>query len=725
MNKKHNSVLSINTKVRGPRKSRLDPGSSSMQDYQHTPLNCPNQASPMKKHKQSDSRVSSKFISPRNAFITGIETDHYQNDVRFSGVNADSMDRLPDNVFNMLNKLPKGGMSTDGVTYHRYNYMHPSVLTEARANDNLQCPSARNPGSTNGFDIVSSRNAAISKPQKFPSISNYDDNEQYSTRSLNNMYSTRNQYYDPDYNQGYDSNIQDDRISMDSRYQSMVESGDVSGFRELLIKKFKAKERREQGLPENSSIDEEQLNEEQVNEEPESTEHEKSIGKFDSYNKGSESKINLQSKFNASQATGDPYNKKRVIPSQNMLSQRSMNDRNNISNVSSQKKINDGIAREGKYNNYNETDIRHENSIPIERNFDSKLSANGKLFGGAFKSNYDKFLMKDDIMQKIVLRDQQLIMMDKLTVMKNNVVLDPNALKSIIKFHGDIELCKLNNKFEKIIGILDKLVKQLLFDIIDCFNEIGLEDSPLTSAEVHQKFNSEGETLKGNCKLFGKIVDYFKDAMECFFVLCRQKSKRSFDVATSMKILNLIELVRYEVGLICETSRISKCDGDILHKFEKNKKATIIMPKLMKNKMMNSQSEADLKSSRQKTETVYNINELQQLKVRDKLRILHKNKLKRLDIINPTRESKLNLKFKTSDGILNFNPFEKSNQNDYLREMLSDRKHLVTKGNTQKEIKFKNSELEKKLDMLSKGDDDKSGMYEKVQDASQFVIDNF
>jgi len=46
------------------------------------------------------------------------------------------------------------------------------------------------------------------------------------------------------------------------------------------------------------------------------------------------------------------------------------------------------------------------NNIPIRRNFDTKLNASGKLFNGQQKSNYDKHLMKDDTMQKIVLRDQ-------------------------------------------------------------------------------------------------------------------------------------------------------------------------------------------------------------------------------------------------------------------------------------------------------------------------------
>ena len=152
----------------------------------------------------------------------------------------------------------------------------------------------------------------------------------------------------------------------------------------------------------------------------------------------------------------------------------------------------------------------------------------------------------------------------------------------------------------------------------------------MTYAEVSKCYWSEGEAFKGNCELFGKIVDYFKDAIECFFVLCRQKSKRSFNVATSTELLNLVELVRFEVGLICETARISKSDGDIVHKFKKNKESKVVMPKIIRSNMMvSSMSETNMKNTKKKKEAMYNINELQQIKVRDKLRCLHKNKLQR------------------------------------------------------------------------------------------------
>lgn len=83
-----------------------------------------------------------------------------------------------------------------------------------------------------------------------------------------------------------------------------------------------------------------------------------------------------------------------------------------------------------------------------------------------------------------------------------------------------------------------------------------------------------------NMSLFNKMVDYFKDSIECFFVLCRQKSKRNFDEVTSMEILHLIEILRFETGTICEQVRVSKNDMEVQLKIEKNAKiAKAQMPK--------------------------------------------------------------------------------------------------------------------------------------------------
>lgn len=127
------------------------------------------------------------------------------------------------------------------------------------------------------------------------------------------------------------------------------------------------------------------------------------------------------------------------------------------------------------------------------RDFDAKLSQNKNLFSGYYVSTYDRYVMRDEVMQKIILRDQLLVLMDKLSIMKNSIS-EKNIIKNILRFLPDVQLVKLNRKFEHVIGIMDKLVKLLLFDMIDKFSDIGLETTPLNLSELNEKFYSEKKT---------------------------------------------------------------------------------------------------------------------------------------------------------------------------------------------------------------------------------------
>lgn len=198
----------------------------------------------------------------------------------------------------------------------------------------------------------------------------------------------------------------------------------------------------------------------------------------------------------------------------------------------------------------------------------------------------------------------------------------------------------------------------------------------------------------------------------------RQKSKRNLDEETSTELLHLIELVRYEIGVICETARISKNDVDLENLLEKDDEK---MPKIYQD---SSQKNITMTSQKNIKKQDGDVHELFHTKVRDKLKIWYRNKLKRLDTANPTRESKLNLKFKTSEGILNFNPYEKPPGMKYSENVFTDRKHLFKRGKKLDEMISKNSELDKKLDMLYKSDKNKDS-YERVQDISKYIMDNF
>ena len=60
----------------------------------------------------------------------------------------------------------------------------------------------------------------------------------------------------------------------------------------------------------------------------------------------------------------------------------------------------------------------------------------------------------------------------------------------------------------------------------------------------------------------------------------------------------------------------------------------------------------------------------------------------------------------------------------YSENVFTDRKHLFKRGKKLDEMISKNSELDKKLDMLYKSDKNKDS-YERVQDISKYIMDNF
>jgi hypothetical protein len=63
-----------------------------------------------------------------NAFLTGVEM---AESPRFSYLKdlGLSLDKLPDGIRETLMNLPSSGISTDGKTFSRYNYVHPNRST--------------------------------------------------------------------------------------------------------------------------------------------------------------------------------------------------------------------------------------------------------------------------------------------------------------------------------------------------------------------------------------------------------------------------------------------------------------------------------------------------------------------------------------------------------------------------------------------------------------------
>lgn len=56
-----------------------------------------------------------------------------------------------------------------------------------------------------------------------------------------------------------------------------------------------------------------------------------------------------------------------------------------------------------------------------ERNYDVKFSKRKNMFGGLPYNQYNSYMRKDEHMQKLIIRDQLLIIIDKISNLKNNV----------------------------------------------------------------------------------------------------------------------------------------------------------------------------------------------------------------------------------------------------------------------------------------------------------------
>lgn len=194
------------------------------------------------------------------------------------------------------------------------------------------------------------------------------------------------------------------------------------------------------------------------------------------------------------------------------------------------------------------------------------------------------------------------------------------------------------------IVIVDMLVRQILWDLVDRFEEIGMPTSPLTIKEALKTFTSEFDILNDNKYLFMDSADYFKDSMECFFVLCRQKEKRTFDETTFNEILQLIERIRYSISTTIEIFRMSEHNKELKHTLKRK------------------QEEAEFKSSKnldylktykqgQKEEKIKYPEETPEKTLENRLHELYKRKICRIKPSTPSRESKVDLKEKTQKGL--------------------------------------------------------------------------
>lgn len=188
---------------------------------------------------------------------------------------------------------------------------------------------------------------------------------------------------------------------------------------------------------------------------------------------------------------------------------------------------------------------------------------------------------------------------------------------------------KINEKVEELMGILLKLIEFLVEDVIDKFEQVGIKPNPLTAEEMEKVFDSQIDSFISSTNLFPKLLDHFKDAMECFFILCHQRESTGLKEEATVIVLQLLEKGRYLIGDLMEEMR----QMEISH--EERKK--------LKQKFQVPEKEAPKKPGKHKKYKTIGGSQGTELDVVSMINELYSKKFSRPNGRFFTRESKINL----------------------------------------------------------------------------------
>ena len=377
--------------------------------------------------------------------------------------------------------------------------------------------------------------------------------------------------------------------------------------------------------------------------------------------------------------------------------------------------------RENMYEDYNNTNFEEleelkcvEKPVVLQRNFTVKIMKSIHLFNRFSYIQYDPYVVRDDMMQKIVLRDQLLIVIDKLVQLRHQFV--GHDMNKLVEYMKPEDLWKLNRRTEEMIVIVDMLIRQILWDLVDRFSEIGMPCSPLTIKEALKTYTSEVSIQNDNKYLFIDIADYFKDSIESFFVLCRQKEKRTFDETSFNEILQLIERIRYSISTMMGTFRLCNKNKELISTLKKKREEAD--PKLKKIDFIKSLRNRSIDEENENTDKKIEMN------LTDRIKELYKRKICRVRPSTPTRESKVDLRTKTQEGLQNFNPINLLHKKKKTYEI-----GFVKVGNLKKPVdklkamKSSNAELEKQIEVIvmNEGSKENSG---RINHITRFISKN-
>lgn len=111
--------------------------------------------------------------------------------------------------------------------------------------------------------------------------------------------------------------------------------------------------------------------------------------------------------------------------------------------------------------NYSGYTCEYKKTKPRLRNYRVTLKCSSDLFEGYSFSQYDVYVKKEKTMQRIIIRDQLLILIDKIAYLKMNAG-DKSLLKTLLENETPTRIRDLNRALEELIGMMDYLAKLLI-----------------------------------------------------------------------------------------------------------------------------------------------------------------------------------------------------------------------------------------------------------------------
>ena len=163
--------------------------------------------------------------------------------------------------------------------------------------------------------------------------------------------------------------------------------------------------------------------------------------------------------------------------------------------------------------------------------------------------------------QHVIFRDLLKVLVDKCNTIRNYFQ-DAYSVKKVIEVSSGSQKREINTKMEQIIGLMQEIALMILQEFRESTEKIGINDPPDISNLIFAKEDKEEEVLNENMKLFNGMLDFLRDSVDCYFVMCRQKDRKPLEDHTCFELFQYISRGRFSAGDLMEELRILEKSAD-------------------------------------------------------------------------------------------------------------------------------------------------------------------